>query len=257
MVEIEGKGVDYERYALGRLFGRIAQTHHIRSVLEIPAKGEKAMPSIYSLAFGTAGCHVTLVNPEEKSKSAWKELRYPVTYAYCPDLNHTGLPAGAFELVWNFHYLARDSNRDALLSEMTRLSRKYILYVGVNRYNPGFHSHRLAHRLFRVPWTHGDVDFMSPYHISRWFERRGLRAIEAGVVDAPPFPDSLGIRDMKLHRIGTDLNTLDWDSRTIGWMKKGAVPFRIRLMYLFEMLPMPLPIKLLTSHLFYVIAAKG
>jgi hypothetical protein len=46
VAEVEGKGLDFERYALNRLFGRLVRRHGIRSVLEIPAKGEKAMTSI-------------------------------------------------------------------------------------------------------------------------------------------------------------------------------------------------------------------
>lgn len=209
MVEMEGKGVDYERYALNRLFDRIVKTYPINSVLEIPAKGEKAMPSLYSLAFGEAGCQVTPVNAEEKSKPAWQKLGYPVTYRDCQNLEHTNLSNDTSDLVWNFHYLTRHPNKDALLSEMIRLTRKYILYVGVNRYNPGYYSHRLAHRLFKVPWNHGDVDFMNPFHVSNVFESTGLKITKIGIVDAPPFPDSLGIRDMKLHRKKVDLNTID------------------------------------------------
>ena len=35
------------------------------------------------------------------------------------------------------------------------------------------------------------------------------------MVDTPPYPDSLGIRDMKLHRKNVDLNKIDWDSRKL------------------------------------------
>ena len=102
MPEMEGKGLDYERYALNKLFRRMVRTHDIRSVLEMPAKGEKAMPSIYSIAFGEAGCDVTLVNAEEKSKYAWRELGYPVNYRECEDLTASGFETESYDLVWNF-----------------------------------------------------------------------------------------------------------------------------------------------------------
>ncbi len=256
MIEIEGKGVDYERYALGRLFRSIVKTHNIKSILEIPAKGEKAMPSLYSVAFGEAGCKVTLVNAEEKSKPAWQELGFHVSYRNCPNLNDTDLKNDAYDLVWNFHYLSRHPKPDNLLTEMVRLSRKYILYVGVNRYNPGFYSHSLVHRLFKVPWNHGDINFMNPFFVSGYLENSGLKILKTGIVDAPPFPDSLGFRDMKLHRKNVDLNKIAWGSRTIEWMKRGKYPFKIRFYYLFEMLPLPFPLKLLQAHLFYVLAEK-
>ena len=81
MAEMEGKGLDYERFALNKLFKRIVRERGVKSVLEIPARGEKAMPSIYSIALAEAGCDVTLVNPEERSRS----LRCHVRPAFqCP-----------------------------------------------------------------------------------------------------------------------------------------------------------------------------
>jgi len=256
MAEIEGKGLDYERYALNKLFTRMVRRHGIGSVLEVPAKGEKAMPSLYSIAFGQRGCDVTLVNAEPKSKPAWEELGYPVRYVDCDDLVETGLPAAGFDLVWNFMYLAKTERRDALLEEMVRLSRRYLLFVSVNRFNPGFFSHRAVHRYFDVPWNHGDVAFMNPFLTRRWFADRGLRVLETGVVDTPPYPDSLGFRDMKLHRMNVDLDKIDWESRTIGWMKSGRYPPKLKFLYFFEWLPLPWVVKLVYAHLFFVLAEK-
>lgn len=256
MAELEGKGLDYERYALGKLFRRLVRDLGIRSVLEIPARGEKAMPSIYSLAFAEAGCAVTLVNAERKSDWAWKRLGLPVTYVDCDDLDHSGLEGDGSDLVWNFHYLSQHRTREALLREMTRLSRSYVLFVAVNRFNPGFFSHRTVHRVFDVPWTHGDVRFMSPFFVRRYFRERGLEIVRTGVVDTPPYPDSLGFRDMRLHRMNVDLNKIDWDSNTVHWMKSGRYPAKIKLLYLAEALPLPWIVKLIYAHLFWVLARK-
>jgi hypothetical protein len=256
MAEMEGKGLDYERFALGKLFTKFVRTHGIGSVLEIPAKGEKAMPSIYSLAFGQAGCDVTLVNAEPKSRPAWSDLRYRVAYQEFEDPTATGLGDGSFDLVWNFMYLAQCERKDALLREMTRLSRRLVMYIGVNRFNPGFLSHRTVHRIYGVPWTHGDVSFMSPFFVARYFRNHGLSVIRTGVVDTPPYPDSLGFRDMRLHRKNVDLNTIAWESRTLTWMKTGKYPPKIRFLYFFEWLPLPFLVKLFYAHLFYVLAEK-
>jgi hypothetical protein len=254
--EIEGKGLDYERYALAKLFGKLVARHGIRSVLEIPAKGEKAMPSLYSLGFGQAGCEVTLVNAEPRSRWAWLAVGLPVRYVECSDLGRTGLPAAGYDLVWSFMHLAQDERRSELLAEMARLSRRHVMFVAVNRFNPGFFSHRTVHRLSGVPWNHGDVGFMNPFRVARFFEARGLRVVKIGAVDTPPYPDSLGFRDMRLHRMQVDLNKIDWDSRTLGWMRSGRYPLKLKLLYLFEWLPLPLPLKLLYAHLFYVVAEK-
>ena len=255
-VEVEGKGLDYERFALDKLFKKLVPAYGIRTVLEIPAKGEKAMPSLYSLSFAAAGCAVTLVNAEPKSDWAWRELGFPVRYLSCERLERSGLEAAGYDLVWNFMFLSQHPDPAALLAEMARLSRRYVMYIGVNRFNPGFYSHRTVHRIFRVPWTHGDIQFMNPFHVTRFFRQQGLRVLRTGVVDAPPYPDSPGIRDMKLHRKKVDLNKIDWDSRTIGWMKSGRYPLKLRVFYLVESLPLPTWLKLAYAHLFYVLAAK-
>lgn len=254
MAELEGKGLDYERFALRKLFRRLVRKHQIRSVLEIPAKGEKAMPSIYSLAFAEAGCDVTLVNAEEKSKSAWTGLDLPVEYREFDNLCETGLDAGTFDLAWNLMSLARAEDPVALLREMARVSRKYILFISVNRFNPGFFSHRLVHKLTGIPWNHGDIGFMNPFRTARFLRDNGLRIVKRGVVDTPPYPDSLGIRDMKLHRMNVDLNKIDWDSRTLQWMKNDHYPLKIHLLYMAEQLPLPWIVKLVYAHLFYVLA---
>lgn len=255
-VEIEGKGLDYERYALKKLFRRLARSYGWRSVLELPAKGEKAMPSIYSLPFGEIGCKVTLVNAEEKSKRVWREFGFDVAYHECDEVTRTGLDAAGHDLVWNFMVLAQHRSKPALLAEMARLSRGHVLFIAVNRFNPGFFSHRAVHYLSGVPWTHGDVAFMNPLHVRRFFRAHGLEVVRSGVVDTPPYPDSLGIRDMKLHRKNVDLNKIDWDSRTFHWMRSGRYPLKLKFFYLFEWLPLPWPVKLSYAHLFWVLGAK-
>jgi hypothetical protein len=256
MAEMEGKGLDYERYALNKLFKRIVRERGVRSVLEIPARGEKAMPSIYSIAFGEAGCDVTLVNPEERSRWAWDELGYDVTFLQRDDITDTGLADASFDLVWDFMFLSQFEAQERLLREMIRLSKRYVMFLAVNRFNPGFLSHRAVHRYFKVPWNHGDVAFMSPFRVRRFFRDHGLKIVRTGVVDTPPYPDSLGFRDMRLHRMNVDLNKIEWDSRTIGWMKAGRYPTKIKLLYLAEAAPLPFLVKLFYAHLFYVLAEK-
>ena len=40
-----------------------------------------------------------------------------------------------------------DLEREALLEEMKRLTCRYILFISVNCFNPGFLSHRTVHRI--------------------------------------------------------------------------------------------------------------
>ncbi|MBF0186637.1 MAG: hypothetical protein HQL50_01795 [Magnetococcales bacterium] len=252
----EGKGLDYERFAMDKLFRRLVSEYSISSVLELPAKGEKAMPSLYSLPFAAAGCRVTLANPVKRSLWAWHRLNLPFHQVNCPDISATGLSDASHDLVWNFMTLAQSRHKEALIREMVRLSRRHVMIIAVNRFNPGFFVHRLVHRFSGVPWTHGDVPFMNPFHTARFLREQGLTVRTVGVVDTPPYPDSLGFRDMKLHKMNIDLNAANWDSRTLDWMERGTYPLKLHLLYLAERLPLPLIIKMFYAHLFYVLAEK-
>ncbi|MBF0448845.1 MAG: hypothetical protein HQL67_11645 [Magnetococcales bacterium] len=253
-VVMEGKGLDYERFALQKLFAKLVEKEGLKSVLELPAKGEKAMPSLYSLPFAKAGCEVTLVNPVEQSMWAWQALDLPCKQVSCSNIVATGLKPSGYDLVWNFMTLAQSDQKEALVAEMTRLSRRFVMVLAVNRFNPGFFVHRLVHRISGIPWSHGDVAFMNPFYTANFLRNQGLSVVRIGAVDTPPYPDSLGFRDMRLHRMNVDLNTVNWDSRTIGWMKSGRYPYKLPALYLAERLPLPLWLKLAYAHLFYVIA---
>lgn len=67
-------GVIYERFSVGRKLSSFGVKHDIKTVLEMPAHGAKAMPSIYSLGFGTCAQKITLVNGNPKYISEWKRL---------------------------------------------------------------------------------------------------------------------------------------------------------------------------------------
>ena len=49
---------------------------------------------------------------------------------------------------------------------------------------------------------------------------------------------------------------IDWDSRTINWMKEEKYPNKFKFYYAIENLPLPWILKLPYAHLFYVIGEK-
>ena len=50
------------------------------------------------------------------------------------------LPTVSTPALADFMYLAQYGQKEALLREMVRLSRRYVLFVAVNKFNPGFLS---------------------------------------------------------------------------------------------------------------------
>lgn len=216
------------------------------------------MPSIYSIGFGLAGCKVTLVNGIEDSLRAWKRLGIAdrAEIRNCCDLANTSLRDNSYDLVWNFASFSTFKNHSDMLKEMIRLSKKYIVLCSVNSYNPGYFSHRFAHYITKVPWSHGDVIFYSPRKTRNYLRQHGLNIIKVGVLDSVPWPDSIGFRDIRLHRMQKDMSEMNWHSRYVDYLCENRMPSWIRAVNLFESIPMPLLIKFIYSHLFYVLAEK-
>lgn len=256
MAEIEAFGVDYERYALNKCLKRIKNKFNIKRVLEIPASGMKLMPSLYSLGLGEAGCEITLVNCHEKSKKIWMDFGFNVEFNNVEDLSKTDFESDSFDFVLNMITLPLSNDINGNFREMCRISSKHVSYFGINGLNVGFPVHNLVHKINNVKWDHGDRRWFFPFLVKKYFGENNLNIIENHVVDVPVWPDTLGFRDMRLHRMNIKNDDIDWYSRTIDYMKKNKYPNWIKAVYCFERFPMPLFIKYLYSHLFYVIGEK-
>ena len=253
--EVEPYGVEYERFALQKLFSHLKTKYSIETVAEIPAIGAKAMPSLYSVGWALAGCEVTLINGERDVLKSWEYMGLgdKLKFIEVEKIEQTELPGNQFDLVWNLNFLPAHPRQDELLREMKRLSKRYMFFIHVNGYNVGFPFHRFAHRLHRIPWTHGDVRFNKPRQLKKIVRGKGYEIIELGVVDCPYWPDSLGFRDIRLHKLGNQAQKISWKSRYIEWVKSNSYPPWLWRVYLLEKLPIPVWMKYPYAHLFYVI----
>ena len=258
MIEIEAWGVTYERYALGRELIKLKNQHSIQTVAEMPAHGAKAMPSIYSIGFGLAGAKVTLINGFETYSWCWKQLGLDdrVEFLTIDNIYHTNIPNNSFDLVWNFAYLPMEENHHKLIEEMKRMSKKYVAFFSVNYGNIGFHVHHTLHKVKKVPWTHGDVYYNRRGNIVRFMKRHGLKIVKKGYVDCPVWPDSLGFRDMRLHRDNISFDNVKWESPYIDNLVSGKFPLWIKLVYAWEKMPNFSFMKTLYAHINYVIGEK-
>ena len=105
--------------------------------------------------------------------------------------------------------------------------------------------------------THGDINLNFPKRLAKFMRTQGgLRIVKIGVIDCPFWPDSLGFRDIRLHRQGVVEMKTDWKSNTLGWMRMEKYPAWIHGVYAFESIPMPLFIKYIYAHIFYIIGEK-
>ncbi len=257
--ETEVFGVNYERYAVGRKLEKFVDAYGIQTVLEVPAHGAKAAPSLYSLAFALKHCRVTLLNGSRQSLPYYEDLGVAgqVEFLDVQDIQSTSLANDSYDFVWNFAFIPTYPDPAGLLREMARVSRKYVALFSVNRRNVGFHLHRFAHWANHIPWSHGDARFNDPHFLQRFLMQQGLRVVETGVVDCPPWPDSVGFRDIRLHKQGITSSVVDWRVPYISYLKEQRFPWWFRYVYALETLPLPLPAKYLYAHIFYTVAEKN
>lgn len=256
--EKEVFGVIYERFSVGRKLSAFGEKHAIKTVLELPAHGSKAMPSIYSLGFGGCASEITLVNGNRNYLTEWEKIgaAHKVKWVEEEDVLHTSLPSSAYDFVWSFAYINTCQNPDQLLEEMKRLSKKYVAIFSVNAGNIGFPIHRMVHKKTGIPWTHGDIRYNNRKFIRQKMMEHGLKIVDAGFVDCPVWPDSLGFRDVRLHRMNKDFNTMEWESDYPQMLADNSFPAWVKAVYLVEKFPMPAFLKSLHSHLNYTIAEK-
>lgn len=257
-MEKEVFGVNYERFSVGKKLNKLAKKYHIKSVLEMPAHGAKAMPSIYSIGFAKEVQNITLVNGNSKYVSEWEKIgaEKKLTWVNENDLYHTGLKSVSFDFVWNFAFIPTCENPDDFIDEMIRVSKKYVAIFSVNAGNIGFPIHRMVHKKTGIEWTHGDIRYNNRHFIKKKLQEHGLKVVETGFVDCPVWPDSLGFRDVRLHRMNVDFNKMDWEAPYVDMLKNNSFPKWMRLVYIVEMLPLPKFVKSVYSHINYTIAEK-
>jgi hypothetical protein len=262
--EKEVFGVTYDRYVLLKLHGLMVRQLGLKSVVEMPSHGAKAAGSLYSIGFGLSGCRVTLVNPEMDMIYGWEELGIRDRLHTRQDISvyNTPFVKGEFDLAWNFVTWTELGDPRTYLSEMKRIARRYILLVTCNNFQPGYPWHRLIHKLYGFPWTHGQVKYNHVTRVKKMFREKGIEVMEYGAIDTPGWPDPSGPRDIRLHKkygtsdTGPSPRKPDWDVPIIEYAKSGRYPGWMRALGRWDMTFRRGIFKLPLSHLFYILGKK-
>lgn len=262
--EIEVFGVTYDRYVLLQLHKTLTENLHLQTIIEMPSHGAKAAGSLYSIGFGLSGCHVTLVNPEPEMLAGWRELNIEdrVKPVYESNVYDSGFEDCQFDLAWNFVTWTELDDPEIYLKEMKRISKKYVLLITCNNFQPGYPWHRFLHKIFGFPWTHGQVKYNHISKVKRIFKNSGIKIFEYGAIDTPGWPDPSGPRDVRLHRryglkIGNKPKSKpEWGVPIIDYIKSGSFPGWMVLLGRWDMKFRKGLFKLPMSHLFYVLGTK-
>jgi len=158
-MEEVGYGTAYERKLLNALLKRLVKVYGIRSILEYPATDLLGDPRILY-----EGLEILV----ERRRFAKTEGR-------------------KYDLVWNFCKIEKADDPIKLLTEMTKLTSKYVLLIGQNIFNLGVPLHKVYHTLRRSAWDHGIFGRMRLGYAMELAHAQGLIILEHGYFDAPIF----------------------------------------------------------------------
>jgi SAM-dependent methyltransferase len=201
-----GMGTTYERFSLKRLLGNLMRQYEIRSVLEGPIDGITGIAGINSLTFAKKGARVSVVLPNQETanyaRHIWEKegCRDRGTF-FVIGASRFDFPDDSFDLVWNFNALPRIDNFIKVVTEMVRVSKRYVLIFVSNRSNYGFWVHRLHHKVAKAEWDHGDIALMDTERIGRILQEKDMRIIQKLFVDIPWWPDV----DILMSKLASDL----------------------------------------------------
>ena len=262
--EVEVFGVTYDRYVLFQLHKILVQELGLKKIIEMPSHGAKAAGSLYSIGFTHAGCDVTLINPEMEMMTGWQYLGLETKVSAVENVNiyQTGFPDNAFDMAFNFVTWTELADPMRYLAELKRISRKYVLLVTCNNFQPGYPWHRFLHALYGFPWNHGQVEYNHITRVKKLYRQTGWDIIEYGAIDTPGWPDPSGPRDVRLHRRfgnkdqDAPKTSPQWEVPFLEYVRTGNYPGWMKLLGKWDMLFRRGVYKLPMSHLFYVLGRK-
>jgi hypothetical protein len=186
-----GLGTTFERFAIYQWLEDVVSRYPIQTALEGPGDGVAGIPGIYSIPLAQNGCKVTIALENKKSlaqaRPAWNAQGCRADFI-CVQGTLLPFPDHSFDLVWNFNRLPFLDAR-ALVTEMTRLSRRYVALVVPNRRNYGFPARWLYHKRTGRPWIYGNTKVMHPSTVQELLTEVGLQSLETHWLDVPWWPD--------------------------------------------------------------------
>ncbi len=260
----EGLGLVYERLVLNDYLDRIVSQHSIHTVLEAPLYGMAGVSGINSVRLAQRGCAVTLVdqNPERLAgiERIWGELGLRATFVCHPDFAHLPFPDRSFDLAWEWAGLWYLPDVEGLLKELARVSRKLVFVAMPNHVQVGYLMRKYL--LERDFVNYVDESWADINRIRRVLRGADVQFIEEGVLDVPPWPDTVMPAAQVLQRLGIKSKKLDAQFTGAGWNwstmdyylgRRPELKAQIDRYTFLEHAPLPWQIKAIWAHHRYLL----
>ncbi|MBI5303284.1 MAG: class I SAM-dependent methyltransferase [Chloroflexi bacterium] len=260
----EGLGLVYERLVLNDYLDRIVSQHNIRSVLEAPIFGMAGVSGINSVRLAQRGCAVTLVDEHADRLAGveriWDELGLRATFTHHTDFARLPFDDHSFDLTWEWAGLWYLPNAEALLRELVRVSRKLVFVAMPNRVQVGYLMRKYL--LERDFVNYVDEAWANINRIKRILRDCKINFIDEGVLDVPPWPDTVMPASQVLRRLGIQSKKLDAQFTGAGWNwstmdyylgRRPELKAMIDRYTFLERAPIPWQIKAIWAHHRYVL----
>jgi len=263
----EGLGLVYERLVLNDYLDRLLGRYQIETVLEAPLFGMAGVSGINSVHLAQRGCNVTLVDVDKERlegiRPIWEELNLPCRLFLCEDPTQLPFEDESFDLAWEWAGLWYLPDAGALLSELARVSRRLVFVAMPNRLQVGYWMRKLF--VDRDFFHAVDERWVNMGLIKRTLRESGIAVVEEGVLDVPPWPDTVMPAAELLRRLGVRSKKLQGRFSGDGWQwstmdyymgKRPEFKEMIDRYSFLERLPLPWRVKVLWAHHRYVLGSK-
>ena len=264
----EGLGLVYERFVLNDFLSALRGEYSLQTVLEAPLFGMAGVSGINSVALAQAGAQVTLVDDHGDRLAAvqriWGELGLPARFVSADEWSCLPFPDDAFDLAWNWAALWYLPDPAVLLQELVRVSRQVIFIAMPNRAQVGYLLRKYL--LERDFVNHVDEHWADIGRVRRVLESSGVRIVRQGVLDVPPWPDTVMPAAEVLKRLGLRSKKLTgqfsgdaWQWSTMAYYLGQQPDLYDRVMRYawLDRAPLPWRLKAIWAHHRYLVGLKS
>lgn len=218
----EGLGLVYERFVLNDFLEELRRRYALREVLEAPLYGMAGVSGINGYALAQKDVSVTLVDdvPERLAgvERIWREdLRTPVNLIGVDPHGWHALPFAdrSFDMTWCWAALWYIRNPAGLIQELVRTSCDLVFVAMPNNLQVGYWMRKLV--IDQEFFATHDETWTDIGRIRRLLEGAGVQIIEEGVLDVPPWPDTVMPANEVLKRLGIRSKSLEAQFTGEGW----------------------------------------
>jgi SAM-dependent methyltransferase len=210
------------------------------------------------------GCAVTLVDDHAERlqgiERIWGELNLRATFVHHTDFARLPFDDNSFDLTWEWAALWYLPNAEALLKELVRISRKLVFVAMPNRVQIGYLMRKYL--LERDFVNYVDETWANIQRIKQVLRDAHVTFIDEGVLDVPPWPDTVMPVAQVLQRLGIRSKKLDAQFTGAGWNwstmdyylgRRPELKAQIDRYTFLERAPIPWQLKAIWAHHRYVL----